>query len=124
MILKMVICSYDNGNLEFLTQIFMNFCSGDPHAGKNALVVKDSAEKCVPLTSIQNGYVSYVPYGLPPYNPGTIATLGCVTGYAPVGPTIARCAQGSWTIIGDCQPIREQKCPPIATVYNGHVRGL
>lgn len=59
---------------------------------------------------------------MPPFNPGTVATLGCITGYAPVGPTIARCLKGSWTLIGDCQPIREQRCPPIAHVPNGQVK--
>lgn len=75
----------------------------------------------MPLTNIENGFVTYSPFGLPPYKSGTVVNLICNLGFAPVGSTTTKCENGNWGHLGLCQPSVAQQCPPIPEITNGQV---
>uniref|UniRef100_A0A7E4ZZY1 Sushi domain-containing protein n=1 Tax=Panagrellus redivivus TaxID=6233 RepID=A0A7E4ZZY1_PANRE len=78
-----------------------------------------STANCAPLTAPANSFIGYNYFGLPPYPRGTMATLNCHLGYAPVGMTAAECEGGSWSKLGTCQSASVQRCPPLLPIMNG-----
>ncbi|KAH7726912.1 Protein F36H2.3 e [Aphelenchoides avenae] len=85
------------------------------------LITRDEPRSCVPLTNIENGFVTYSPFGLPPYKSGTVVNLICNLGFAPVGSTTTKCENGNWGHLGLCQPSVAQQCPPIPEITNGQI---